>query len=81
MAVLNQATPTPLVYGGKYNTMTDIEVENMLLFAFLYRIGTPEQNRPNRVSFQACVQGYMRLAIRQSMRDDVLLVMNHIYGC
>ena len=80
VAMLNQANPTLLVYGGKYANMAEIELENLLPFAFPYGTGTPKQKRPNRVSFQACIQRYMRLAMLQFMRGDVILVMNHIYG-
>ena len=80
VAMLNQANPTLLVYGGKYANMAEIELENLLPFAFPYGVGTPKQKRPNRVSFQACIQRYMRLAMLQFMRGDVILVMNHIYG-
>ena len=43
VAMLNQSTPSPLVYGGKYATMTNIELEKFLPFAFFYGIGTPKQ--------------------------------------
>ena len=78
--MFNQANPTLLVYGGKYTNMAEIELENLLPFAFPYGVGTPKQKRPNRVSFQACIQRYMHLAMHQFMRGDVILVMNHIYG-
>ena len=73
--MLNQATPTLLVYGGKYATMTELELEKLLPFAFPHGIGTPKQHRPNRVSFQAF------LAILQFMRVNVILVTNHIDDC
>ena len=74
MAMLNQATPILFVYGAKYATMTEIELENLLPFAFLYGIGTSKRKRPNRVSIQACIHRYMRLAVMQFMRGDVILV-------
>ena len=76
--MLNQATPTLLVYGGEHATMTDIELENLLPFAFPYGIGTPKQKRPNRLSFQTCIQRYMRLAMLKFMRGNFMLVLNHI---
>ena len=78
--MLNQATPTLLVYGGKYATMAKIELNKLLPFAFPYGIRTPKQKRPNRVSLQAYIQHYMRLAMLQFMRGDVVLVTNHIYS-
>lgn len=80
MAMLKNANPTLLVYGGKYANTAEIELENLLPFAFPYGVGTPKQKRPNHVSFQACIQRYMRVAMLQFMRGDVVLVMNHIYG-
>ena len=80
VAMLNQANPTLLVYGGKYVNVREMELENLLPFAFPYGVGTPKQKRPNHVSFQACIQRYMRLSMLQFMRGDVILVMNHMYG-
>jgi hypothetical protein len=80
MAMLNQTAPTLLVYGGKYTNMKELALENLLPFAFPYGLGTPKQKRPQRVSFEACIQRYMRLAMLQFMRGDVILVMNHLYG-
>ena len=77
--MLNQGTPTLLVYGEKYVTMTKIELEKLLPFAFSYGIGTAKQKQPNWMSFQACLQRYMRLAMLQFMRGDVILVMNYMY--
>ena len=80
MAMLNQAAPTLLVYGGKYANMKELALENLLPFVFPYGLGTPKQKRPQHVSFEACIQRYMRLAMLQFMRGDVILVMNHLYA-
>ena len=80
MAMLNQQTPTLLVYGGKYADLRELPLEKMLPFAFPYGLGTPKQRRPVQVSVESCIQRYMRLAMPQFMRGDVILVMNHIYG-
>ena len=48
VAMLNQANPTLLVYGGKYANMKEIELENLLPFAFPYGVGTPKQKWPNQ---------------------------------
>ncbi len=80
VAMINQANPTLLVYRGNYTNMAEIELKNLLPFEFSYGVGTPKQKRPNRVSFQACIQRYMSLAMHQFMRGDRILVMNHIYG-
>lgn len=56
VAMLNQKDPTLLVHGGKYANMKEIELENLLPFAFPYGTGTPKQKQPNCVSFKACIQ-------------------------
>ena len=48
--------------------MTEIEPEKLLLFVLPYGIRTPKQIRPNRVSFQAYIQRYMRLAMLKFAR-------------
>ena len=80
MTMLNQDAPTLLVYGGKYTNMKELALENLLPFAFPYGLGTPKQKRPVQVSFEMCIQKYMRLAMLQFMRGDVILVMNHLYS-
>ena len=69
-----------LVYGGKYANMRELDLENLLPFAFPYCLGTPKQKRPQRVSFEACIQRYMCLVMIQFMRGDVILVMNNLYS-
>ena len=80
MAMLNQTAPALLVYGGKYANMKELALENLLPFAFLYGLGTPKQKRPQKTSFEACIRRCMHLAMRQFMRGDVILVMNHLYS-
>ena len=77
---MNLKTPKLLVYGGNYANVNELDLENLLPFAFPYGLGTPKQKRPVRVSFESCIQHYMRLAMPQFMRGDVILVLNHIYG-
>ena len=78
IAMLNDSSPKLLVYGGKY--AKEIEVENLLPFAFPFGTGIPKQKRPIQVSFEACLRRYMRLAMRQFMRGDVILVLHHMYA-
>ena len=63
VAMLNQITPKLLLYGGKYANMSELHLENLLPFAFLYGLGTLKQTRPVRALFEACIQHYMRLAM------------------
>ncbi|KAL7525509.1 hypothetical protein ACHAXR_005955, partial [Thalassiosira sp. AJA248-18] len=78
--MLNESNPKLLVYGGNYAKMGEIKVENLLPFAFPFGMGGPKSKRPTRVSFELCLQRYMRLAMRQFMRGDVILVMHHMYA-
>ena len=80
VAMLNESNPKLLVYGGNYAKMGEIKVENLLPFAFPFGMGGPKSKRPTRVSFELCLQRYMRLAMRQFMRGDVILVMHHMYA-
>ena len=68
------------MYSGNYANVSELHLENLLPFTFPYGLGTPKQKRPVRISFEACIQRYMRLAMPQFMRGDVIVVLNHIYG-
>ena len=80
MAMLKDEKPTLLVYGGDYKKSKELCVENMLPFAFPYGLGGPKGLRPTRVSFESCIQRYARLAGREFMRGDTILVLHHMYG-
>jgi len=82
VAMLNQASPTLLVFRGKYATITKTELEILSPFAFPYGIGTPKQKSeqikfPSRHVYSATC-GW---SCYNSKRDDAILVMNHMYGC
>jgi hypothetical protein len=80
MAMLKDEKPTLLVYGGNYMKSSEINVEDLLPFAFPYGLGGPKSRRPTSVSFESCIQRYARLASREFMRGDTILVLHHMYG-
>lgn len=45
LAMMNRSTPTLLAIGGQYAKSNEINVENVLPFAFPYGIGGPKMNR------------------------------------
>jgi hypothetical protein len=60
--------------------MREIQVEDILPFAFPFDIGGPKMERHMRVSSKASLQKYMRVAVHQFMRGDPILVLNHMFG-
>ena len=43
VALMNRKTPKLLVYGGKYAHVNELDLKNLLPFAFPYGLGTPKQ--------------------------------------
>ena len=80
LAMLKDEKPTLMVYGGDYKRSLELNVEDLLPFAFPYGMGGPKQNRPTKVSFESCIQRYARLASREFMRGDAVLVLHHMYA-
>lgn len=80
LAMLKDEKPTLLVYGGNYKKSTELLVEDLLPFAFPYGLGGPKSKRPTSVSFESCIQRYTRLASKEFLRGDTILVLHHMYG-
>jgi hypothetical protein len=80
LALFQCSAPTLLTYGGTYANITDVPIENILPFAFLFGIGGPKMKRRVKVSLQLCIQLYLRLSLTQFMEGPTILVMNHIYN-
>ena len=51
-----------------------------LPIAFPFGIGGPKIKRKVKVSYELCIQLYMKLSLRQFMEGPTILVMNHIYN-
>jgi hypothetical protein len=80
IAIMNRCAPTLLASGGTYANNVEMNVENILPFAFPFGIGGPKMKRRVQVSFELCIQVYMRLSLCQFMEGPTILVMNHIYN-
>jgi hypothetical protein len=80
IAIMNRCAPTLLASGGTYANNVEMNVKNILPFAFPFGIGGPKMKRRVQVSLELCIQVYMRLSLRQFMEGPTILVMNHIYN-
>jgi len=80
LAMANSSAPTLLSVGGEYAKSHELNVEDVLPFAFPFGIGGPTMNRRTNVSTEACIQRYFHTAMPQFMRGDVVAVLSHIYG-
>ena len=79
-AILTQSSPTLLAIGGQYANMKELDVENVLPFAFPFGLGGPGGRRRTPISSEACFQRYFRLSMKQFMRGDVILILGHMYN-
>ena len=80
IAIMNRCAPTLLASGGTYANNVEMNVENILPFAFPFGIGGPKMKRRVQVSLELCIQVYMQLSLHQFMEGPTILVMNHIYN-
>ena len=71
IAMLNQSSPTLLTVGGSYANMREMKIEDVLRFTFPFGIGRPKCTRRTPISEEACLQHYLRLAMRQLISGDV----------
>ena len=79
-AIMKRCAPTLLALGGTYANNVEMQIENILPFAFPFGIGGPKMKRRVKVSLQQCIQHYFRLSLSQFMEGPTILVMNHIYN-
>ena len=80
IAIMNCCAPTLLASGGTYANNVEMNVENIIPFAFPFGIGGPKMKRRVQVSLELCIQVYMQLSLCQYMEGPTILVMNHIYN-
>jgi hypothetical protein len=80
LAMLQHSAPTLLAYGGTFANLKEMNIENILPFAFPFDIGGPKMKQKVKVSYELCIQLYMKLSLRQFMEGPTILVMNHIYN-
>jgi hypothetical protein len=80
LAMFQRSTPTLLAYGGTYTNLKEMNVKNILPFAFPFGIGGPKMKRKVKVSYELCIQLNMKLSLWKFMEGPTILVMNHIYN-
>jgi hypothetical protein len=78
LAMFQHSAPTLLAYGGTYANLKEMNIKNILPFAFPFGIGGPKMKRKVKVSYELCIQLYMKLFLQQFMEGPTILVMNHI---
>jgi hypothetical protein len=80
LAMIQRSAPTLLAYGGNYANVNDVQIENILPFAFPFGIRGPKMKCRMQVSLELCIQLYQRLSLKQFMKGPTILVLNHIYN-
>ncbi len=80
LAMFQRSSPTLLAYGGTYAHLKEMNVEYILLFAFPIKIGGPKMKQKVKVSYELCIQLYMKLSLWQFIEGPTILVMSHIYN-
>ncbi len=80
LAMFQHSAPTLLAYGGTYAHLKQMNIKNILPFALLFGIGGPKMKQKVKVSYELCIQLYMKLSLWQFMEGSTILVMNHIYN-
>jgi len=79
-SMLDRTMPTLLVSGGEYANLKELELENVTPLQFPFGQGGPKQSRRTRISYLECFKLYSRLSLKQFMRADFLLILNHMHG-
>jgi len=79
-ALLRNNSPRLFVYGGNRVRPHEADLEDILPLAFPFGTGGPTFKRRVKVSVEECIKNYMRLALQQFMRSDVIFVMQHAYS-
>jgi hypothetical protein len=80
LAMLLHSALTLLAYGGTDAHLKEMNIKNIVPFAFPFGIGGPKMKRKVKFSYELCIHLYMKLSLRQFMEGPTILVMNHIYN-
>jgi hypothetical protein len=80
LSMFQHSAPTLLANGGTYAHLKEMNIKNILPFAFPFGIGGPKMKRKVKVSNELCIQLNMKLSFWQFMEGPTILVMNHIYN-
>ena len=80
-SMLENSTPTMLMYGGSYLKSHEIYLEDVFPIQFPFGLGGPHPDHKRKVpvSEEACLRHYMRLSLSQFMKPDFILVCYHLY--
>jgi hypothetical protein len=80
LAMFQGSAPTLLAYGSTFANLKEMNIENILPFAFPFSIGGPKMKQKVKVSYELCIQLYMKLSFWKFMEGPTISVMNHIYN-
>jgi hypothetical protein len=79
-ALLKNHSPKLFVYGGNRVRPHEADLEDILPLAFPFRTGGPKFKRRVKVSIDECIKCYMRTALPQFMRNEVIFIMQHAFS-
>lgn len=79
-ALLKNHSPQLFIYGGDRVRPHEADLEDILPLAFPFGTGGPKFKRRVKVSVDQCIRCYMRTALPQFMRNDVIFVMQHAFS-
>ena len=79
-ALMRNRSPQLFVYGGNRVQPHNADLEDVLPLAFPFGSGGPTNKRKVKVSMEECIKRYMRTAMPQFMRSDVIFIMQHAYS-
>jgi hypothetical protein len=79
-ALLKNNSPQLFVYGGDRVRPHEADLEDILPLAFPFGTGGPNFKRRVKVPVDQCIRCYMRTALPQFMRNDVIFVMQHAFS-
>ena len=79
-ALLKHDSPKLFVYGGNRIRPHEADLEDVIPLAFPFGTGGPKFKRRTKVSMEECIKKYMRTALPQFMRSEVIFVMQHAFS-
>jgi hypothetical protein len=74
--MFQHSAPKLLAYGGNHTHLKETNIKNILPFAYPFGIGGPKITPKVKVSYELCIQSYMKLSLWQFMEGPTILVMN-----
>jgi len=80
VAMLEKTMPTLLVNGGSFANLQELLLENVAALQFPFGIGGPKMKRRTPISALEYYKHCTRLSLRQFMRGDFILILNHMFN-